>query len=301
MRGASSARSIVRYRRRPVFSGTGAAPIEPPTAEPVLDAQGIWVLPARGEVAYPPRGNDDSFRIEESSFWFSHRNDVIAAIVERFPFPGDFADVGGGNGLQTRFLSERLPAKRFVLIEPGYAGCLNAKGRGARDVFNMRFEDFPFRKFRIGGVGLFDVLEHVEDDAAFLSGLARKLAPGSRLYVTVPAHRWLWSDVDDYGRHFRRYDGGRLAELAAPCGLELAYEACFFSYLVAPLFLLRSLPYRLRGPRGADEIMRAENAHHRSGGIAASLLNALHAAELGLLRGRGPWFGASRAAVYAVK
>lgn len=39
-----------------------------------------------GEVIFYPAGDTGScFGVEESSFWFAHRNDVIAAAVKRFP------------------------------------------------------------------------------------------------------------------------------------------------------------------------------------------------------------------------
>ncbi len=45
----------------------------------------------------------------------------------------------------------------------------------------------------IGAIGLFDVLEHIENEAGFLKQLREVLKTGGRLYLTVPAFRWLWS------------------------------------------------------------------------------------------------------------
>ena len=50
-----------------------------------------------------------------------------------------------------------------------------------------------------------DVLEHVEADREALTGIARKLKPGGRILITVPAHPWLWSAHDVVNHHKRRY------------------------------------------------------------------------------------------------
>jgi 2-polyprenyl-3-methyl-5-hydroxy-6-metoxy-1,4-benzoquinol methylase len=49
------------------------------------------------------------------------------------------------------------------------------------------------------------VLEHIDDEQAFLREIRRCLAPGGRIYLSVPAGRWLWSDDDVQAGHFRRY------------------------------------------------------------------------------------------------
>ena len=54
-------------------------------------------------------------------------------------------------------------------------------------------------------VGLFDVLEHIDDDDAVLAAARRMLRPGGRLVVTVPRHPFLWSHLDALVDHRRRY------------------------------------------------------------------------------------------------
>jgi SAM-dependent methyltransferase len=40
---------------------------------------------------------------------------------------------------------------------------------------------------------MFDVLEHIDDDRGALANIARKLKPGGKILITVPAHPWMWS------------------------------------------------------------------------------------------------------------
>ena len=54
-------------------------------------------------------------------------------------------------------------------------------------------------------VGAFDVLEHIEEDERVLAEIHAALRPGGGLLLTVPQHPRLWSPVDEYSHHVRRY------------------------------------------------------------------------------------------------
>ncbi|NIM10828.1 MAG: hypothetical protein GTO45_02460 [Candidatus Aminicenantes bacterium] len=60
------------------------------------------------------------------------------------------------------------------------------------------------KQFPPGGP-LFDVGEHIRDDWAFLKTVSYLLESGGKLYITVPAFRFLWSTDNDYAGHFKRY------------------------------------------------------------------------------------------------
>ncbi|TAN44937.1 MAG: hypothetical protein EPN22_04730 [Nitrospirae bacterium] len=213
----------------------------------ILDKNNIWVVPQKtsSTISYPERGNDRCFSIEDESFWFRFRNDAILTLIEKFPFAKDFVDIGGGNGFQLQELSRKLPDRTLALVEPGYAGCLNAKSRGLDNVYNTNIQDFPFAKYDIDGVGLFDVIEHIEDAFSFLEDISARTPKNTRIYITAPAYGWLWSHHDINAGHVRRYDAKALRELAMRCEMRTLYAGYFFSYLVLPAFLLRTVPYRL--------------------------------------------------------
>ena len=179
----------------------------------------IWRARKSHGVSYPPGGSKACFRVEADSFWFAHRNDCIAAAVQMFPPEGFVFDIGGGNG----FVSSRLEKEGFssVVVEPEKDGIRNARRRGAMRLVNASLEDAGFRKGCIRAAGLFDVIEHVEDDAAFMRAMHRAMARRGRLYLSVPAGRWLWSSEDESAGHYRRYGLRDIERLVKTAGFKV--------------------------------------------------------------------------------
>jgi SAM-dependent methyltransferase len=225
------------------------------------DHRGLWVSKTRSDVSYPSSDNEICYQIEDTSFWFQHRNRCIANCVRAYPPSGAVFDIGGGNG----FVSLGLQRAGWdtVVVEPGVRGASNAQQRGLA-VICSTFEDAGFRQNTLPAVGMFDVLEHVEDDAGFLRTLHDAMVPGGRLYLTVPAYQWLWSAEDAHAGHFRRYTLSSLTLTLDRTGFDLVFRSYIFSILPVPIFLRRSLPYLL----GFKDATTSENAvkdHARPG------------------------------------
>ena len=206
---------------------------------------GIW-RPKIGDsshISYPSDSNAACFRVEDGSFWFTHRNRCIVAAVQRFPPGGFILDVGGGNG----FVAQGLIEAGFetALLEPGGMGAQNArKARRLPTVINATLDEAGIRTGSVPAVGLFDVLEHIEDDRGFVRHLADIVQPDGMLYLTVPSFNWLWSTADVEAMHYRRYTTQTLADALAG-GFEVLYSTYLFERLVPLFMLMRVLPYRL--------------------------------------------------------
>lgn len=212
----------------------------------VAEGEGVWGLKgaAARAVSYPGEAGAACFAVEDASWWFGHRNEVIRRVVARFPPAGPIWDIGGGNG----FVARALDAAGWptVLVEAGAEACRQARGRGVRPVVRAAFEDLRFQRGGLAAAGLFDVLEHIDDRAGFLGSLRNALDnPGKgRLYVTVPAHSWLWSGEDAWAGHRLRFGRQALkAELGA-AGFKVVFETFFFSWLSPFIGMGRALPYR---------------------------------------------------------
>ena len=208
---------------------------------------GIWFSGKRGDIAYPAEGNRRCFAIENDSFWFQHRNKCILMAMKYFPPGGAVFDVGAGNGYVS--LGIKNAGFNVVAIEPGIRGALNARTRGLDYVICSRLEDAGFKPEIFPSAGLFDVLEHIEDDAGFLCKIKKMLIPGGRLYITVPAYNFLWSFEDKRAGHFRRYTIKSLVNLFEYTGYKVEYMSYTFSILPLPIYFFRVLPGYIRKKR----------------------------------------------------
>jgi hypothetical protein len=261
----------------------------------VFDPKGYWFAPSGEALSFPADGNTVSFSIEDDSIWFRHRNDVVMTLMQRLPPGGVLFDIGGGNGYVAAALEQAgLPT---VVVEPGRAGAENACRRGLRNVICATVDAAQFAPGAMGAIGLFDVLEHVRDDGAFLVKLRPLLQPRGRIYLTVPAFQFLWSNEDRNVGHVRRYTTRSLAATLERAGFELEYATYFFSFLVFPVFLMRTLPHRIGWQRTISAVTK-KREHAFGGGAMARLVGWARARECARLRaGRRMPFGASCLAV----
>jgi len=216
------------------------------------NTEGFWDCPSAGDdISYPAHGNQACFAIEDGSLWFGHRNACLLQVMQAFPPRGPLFDIGGGNGFVAKALQDA--GIEVVLLEPGADGVRNARRRGVRQVVHGTLEAAGFPADSIPSAGLFDVLEHIEDDRGFLNEIYSRLEPQGRLYLTVPAIRWLWSHEDVHAGHYRRYGVDSLRALLETAGFTVEFATSFFNFLWLPVLFWRALPSRLGiGRPGAD-------------------------------------------------
>jgi SAM-dependent methyltransferase len=262
-----------------------------------MSPEGYWTAPAAARISYPAGGNDACFAVEDSSFWFGHRNACIREVLRQFPPSGTVFDIGGGNGCVAKVLQES--GLDVVLVEPGASGAQNAVQRGIRQVICATLRDAGFIAATLPAAGLFDVVEHIEDDLGFLRNVHDLIAPGGRVYLTVPAHRWLWSHEDSMAGHFRRHSERSVRRLLENSNFVVEYLTAFFRFLPAATFAFRVLPFRLGLPQSHElQDASALRRDHELQGTTASLLKWMMKKEVAAIRaGRRYRFGGSWLAV----
>ncbi len=150
--------------------------------------------------------------IEDRHWWFLGRRKIMERIVRRVLPPSrqtTVVDVGCGTGANIAALARDYCC---VGIDTSPQAIRFAQGRFP----NVRFlcGSAPAELGSIAADArmflLMDVLEHVDDDCAFLSGLLAAASPGAHFLLTVPANPSLWTEHDVSFGHYRRYDISRL-------------------------------------------------------------------------------------------
>lgn len=152
---------------------------------------------------------------------------------------GPLLDVGCGTGALVLELSRQ-----------GYDAYGVDPWAGARNLPSGRFQQgtvnhLPFPDDTFASVSAFDVLEHVEEVEAFRE-ISRVLRPGGRLFVSVPAHAFLWSPRDDRAGHRRRYSRASLGRSLVKGGYQV--ERLFgFQFLLLPAMAINRVNARRLG------------------------------------------------------
>ena len=258
------------------------------------DSQGVWHSNQPDQVSYPAAGHNACFEVEESSFWFQHRNRCLISLTRRFapPDQGIILEVGGGNGVVAAALGKA--GFDVALIEPGLEGARNAHARGIETVICATLEDANISPTSIPAVGLFDVIEHVPDDELFIGSIRTALIDGGLVYITVPALSFLWAAEDIEAGHYRRYSLKTIESLLHGAGFKIEYSSYLFWSLALPVFLFRALPFRLGIYKPQLSDTETAKTHGLSGGVMSSLLKrSLIPEEKRISKGKGLPFGSS--------
>jgi SAM-dependent methyltransferase len=246
------------------------------------------------EGSFDDEAHDILFKLEDKSFWFKHRNKIIMEGVKKHnPKHNRIIEAGAGNGNTSYYLEQN--GFSAAMFEPGERGCKNAVTRGNKNVVCALLDEKHVKINSIEAIGLFDVIEHIEDDIDFLKNLSKLLIDEGLLYITVPAHKILWSFSDNEANHFRRYNRKHICKAVSQSGYEVLYHTYFFWYLPILIFIFRTLPYWFKKNNKTREIK--ENANQRefvSPAFIDKILNWLVRGEIKRIKkGRRTILGAS--------
>ena len=179
--------------------------------------------------------------LESMSFALNYHRWILELFA---PYMGSrLVEVGAGTGSFSELILERKP-ESLTLVEPSremfaildrrareWAAAADVETRN--DVFAAVAEEVASRR-RPDSVIYVNVLEHVPDDEGELRAVHRALAPGGRVFIFVPAFRWLYGGFDRRVAHVRRYTRPELEGKCAAAGFHVLKSVYFDLAGVAP-------------------------------------------------------------------
>jgi SAM-dependent methyltransferase len=202
------------------------------------------VVPAVGAAQRPGVSEDYSGvgNLEAMEAAVRYRRFLTELLTEAAgqPTPGhkviDFGAGVGSYAQQARALGWEVTCAE---LDPALRNGLREQGFGVTaslDAIPPRSVDFLYS---------YNVLEHIDDDAAVIREFYRVLRPGAPLLVYVPAFQVLYSSMDRLVGHVRRYRKQGLLELAESAGFVA--QSCRYADSVG---FAASLAYRAIGGSG---------------------------------------------------
>jgi trans-aconitate methyltransferase len=180
--------------------------------------------------------------LEGANFWFQSRNDLIQWALSKYhPDFRSLLEIGCGTGFVLSGVTEKYPEAEIFGSEIFIEGLRFASQRlpNAR-LMQMDARAIPFAE-EFDAIGAFDVLEHIEEDETVLQEMHAALKPKGTLLVTVPQHPWLWSPLDDYAHHCRRYTASELSRKVTAAGFTVLRDTSFVSLLLPAMLASRLL------------------------------------------------------------
>lgn len=194
------------------------------------------------------------WKFEDEHFWFQSRSRLIAwHLGEYFGSVSDFLEIGCGNGLVMSYLESRFPNTNFTGADLFSEGLAFARRRLNRSqLIRMDFLQSALR-VQFDVVGLFDVIEHIDEDRLAIRKMFDSIKPGGGAIITVPQHPFLWSSTDKIAHHKRRYTKAELSGKLIEAGFKICRIVSFMSLLL-PFMAISRLCQKVGGHHsGLDE------------------------------------------------
>jgi SAM-dependent methyltransferase len=188
-------------------------------------------------------------------WWFVARRRILADLIRRQVKPPRNArilEIGCGTGHNFEMLGQFGTIDAIEIDDGARALASLRLGRDVGTAPLPELTGVPDGTYHL--IALLDVLEHIEEDRASLESIKRKLAPGGRILLTVPANQWMWSAHDAAHHHHRRYSKKRLASVIDNAGLK-AQTISYFNSLLFPVAAAARIAGKLTGKTESDDQM----------------------------------------------
>ncbi len=198
---------------------------------------------------------DRMAELDETHWWYRARRDILATLIERrmaLPRDARILEIGCGTGHNLQMLG-RFGAADGIELDPqarALASLRTGKPVGGSPL--PKLEGVPDGTYDL--VAVLDVIEHIEEDRESLETIARKLRPGGKILITVPAHPWMWSAHDEVNHHKRRYTVRSLRTVIKAAGLRVELLSPFNS-LLFPLAAAARIAGRIAGKQDSDDTL----------------------------------------------
>jgi SAM-dependent methyltransferase len=185
---------------------------------------------------------------ESKHWWFCSRRIIISSIIKGLNPPANIKilEVGCGTGGNLEMLARFGQVSAFEM--DANARDLALKKTNGLYEIKAGFcpDNIPFGNQRFDLICMFDVLEHIEQDAETLVAIKKLLAKNGRILISVPSYQWMYGPHDEFLHHKRRYSAVQLRNKVEAAGLR-AVRISYFNAILFPVACLARFKDKLLG------------------------------------------------------
>lgn len=182
--------------------------------------------------------------IEDTHWWFRGRREIFTRLLA--PFTGSnrrILDIGFGTGAMLVFLARY---GHVIGMDMAADAIRFARTRCDVPMLLGSITHVPLETASVDMVTAFDIIEHVDDEAAAFAELGRVCRPGGHLLLTAPAFQFLWGNQDVVSHHRRRYTLAALDARIRAAGFT-PRRLSYFNAILFPAVAAVRVVRRLRG------------------------------------------------------
>lgn len=164
-------------------------------------------------------------------------------------------DLGCGDTFLVEFLAKKLPSVKFYAVDIAFTDELIVK---LQKNINPQIKIYKSQdemlndelNLKVDLVLLLDVIEHIDDDIAFMKDLKSRTftTEDTSILISVPSYQSLFCSHDVFLGHYRRYTNSTLKRNLNQSGYSVTVLQYFFTTLILPR-VLKVILEKLKGAK----------------------------------------------------
>ena len=187
------------------------------------------------------------FNSEDRHFWFKSRAEFIINRLKTFQLLNkefNALEIGCGNGYTSSQLINSY--SHYHALEGSQTAIENMQQRLLeanikQEKYTLTVADLTEYKLAPESYQLvlaFDVLEHIDPQELnkTLKSIHDSLSINGKIVITVPAFKWLWTNIDTLSGHYQRFDSKSMTQVLEANGFKVDYLSYIFM-TVLPFYL----------------------------------------------------------------
>ncbi len=182
-------------------------------------------------------------KFEKNYWWHRGRLYLLEKLINAYlpEREGDIQllEVGSGTGETVKFLSN---FGKVTGIDVSERAVEFSRGKGLENIIlgDINELDLSKHKNMYDAIFALDTLEHIQDDVEAMRRINGMLKEDGLLFLTVPAHKFLWSEHDEALHHKRRYHSLELLQKLRDAGLKPVKKSYFVFSAFLPILFFRT-------------------------------------------------------------